>query len=119
MSRLDYVLVDLDAVRAAGLIEQAISADRVKVNEDDVTSFTWIPLEELELAGAVLDLELEGFRLTSSGPWWVCRCGRKLYDHSSRGNAREYLCSFNASGWFQPADRTLDYSPETGLTEKL
>lgn len=117
MSRLDYVLVDLDAVRAARLIERAIPA-REKVNDDEVTSFTWILLEELENADAVLDIDLGSATPTLSGPWWVCRCGRKLYEHSSRGGGREYVCSFNASGRFRPADRTLDYEPETGLTEK-
>jgi hypothetical protein len=116
MSGLDYVLADLDAVRAASLIERAISGDRVKVNDDEVTSFTWITLEELEDIDAVLDIDLGSETPTLSGPWWICRCGRKLYEHSNLG--RKYVCTFNASGRFQPADRTLDYEPETGLRTK-
>lgn len=122
MSELDYVLVDLDAVRAARLIERAIADDRRTVNTDEVTSFTWITLDELEDADAVLDMDLGGQTPVTSGPWWVCRCGRKLYEHAGRTvpgtGGREYVCSFNRSGRFEPADRTLEYGPEIGLWRK-
>lgn len=113
MSPLDYVLADLDAVRDASLIEHAIAAGRERINDDEVTMFTWIILEELEDAGAVLDIDLGAETPTLSGPWYVCRCGRKLYEHSRV--SREYVCPFNASKRFRPADRTLDYDPENGL----
>lgn len=52
--------------------------------------------------------------------WFVCRCGRKLYEHSSRTipntGGKENVCGSTQSGRFEP--RTLphlDYSFEKGL----
>lgn len=58
----------------------------------------------------------------SEGPaWWVCRCGRKLYEHSMRTvpntGGREYVCTLTASGRAEP-QTGQDYGPESGLREK-
>ena len=54
--------------------------------------------------------------------WWVCQCGRLVYDHSIRTvpntGGREYVCTETASGRFEPTDPAFDYAPETGLTRK-
>lgn len=52
--------------------------------------------------------------------WWVCKCGRKLYEHSTRTipstGGREHVCSLRESGRFEPVTLpVLDYSHEKGL----
>lgn len=58
----------------------------------------------------------------SDKPWWFCKCGRKVYDHSMRTvpntGGREYVCSLTESGRFECANGTHDFHPEYGLTEK-
>ena len=58
----------------------------------------------------------------SSPPWWLCRCGRKVYEHSYRTvpntGGREIVCTRLESGRFECADPELDYSPEGGLKRK-
>jgi hypothetical protein len=46
--------------------------------------------------------------------WWICRCGRKLWEHSTRGtaNGREYVCGVNPSGRFESMTAPrLSYDP--------
>lgn len=52
--------------------------------------------------------------------WWVCRCGRALYQHSQRTipstGGREHVCGLTRSGRFEPVTLPhLDYSHEKGL----
>ena len=58
----------------------------------------------------------------SRPPWWVCKCGRKVYEHGMRTvpntGGREYVCSLTDSGRFECADGYRDFSPEGGLVEK-
>lgn len=67
---LEYVLVDLDVVREAGLIDAALKARREIVNPDEVTSFTWLTLDECARAGAIKDLlfTLDGWRISRPAP---------------------------------------------------
>ncbi|HYW86317.1 MAG TPA: hypothetical protein VFB50_00995 [Chloroflexota bacterium] len=69
--RLDYVFYDLDRVRDAQLIEDALDLGRVRINVDRTTSFTWVTLRELVDAGAVLDIDVElPARLAMRTPAW-------------------------------------------------
>jgi hypothetical protein len=52
--------------------------------------------------------------------WFICRCGRPLYDHSQRTipstGGREHVCGSTSSGRFEPRTLpVLDYSNEKGL----
>ena len=52
--------------------------------------------------------------------WWVCQCGRKLYEHGTRTipstGGREHICGRRESGRFEPVTLpVLDYSHEKGL----
>jgi hypothetical protein len=52
--------------------------------------------------------------------WWVCRCGRPLYEHSARTipstGGREHVCGTTQSGRYEPVTLpVLDYSQEKGL----
>jgi hypothetical protein len=63
---LEYLLADLDAVRAGHLIETAIRNYRETINRDEITSFTWLTLDECEYANAIKDLQftLPGWRIS-------------------------------------------------------
>ena len=50
----DWMIVDLDEVRASGLIEDAIEEGREKENDDHCTTFTWITVDELHEVGALV-----------------------------------------------------------------
>jgi hypothetical protein len=50
----DWMLVDLDEVRTSGMIEDAIEAKQIKVNEDKCTSFVYIPHRELHAINAIV-----------------------------------------------------------------
>lgn len=58
----DWLLVDLDVVRAARLIEAAVENGRERENTDRVTTFTWLELGELSTAGAVVATTLDEAR---------------------------------------------------------
>lgn len=52
--------------------------------------------------------------------WWVCRCGRKLWDHSARTipntGGKEHTCGLTETHRFEPVTLpALDYSHEKGL----
>jgi hypothetical protein len=80
---LEHALIDLDIVRDAQLIEWVIRKGREQVNRDQITSFTWVTLDECDSAGAVKELSfgITGWRLSGKRteiPWgertddWVC-----------------------------------------------
>lgn len=54
--------------------------------------------------------------------WYICKCGRPLYEHSSRTvpnrGGREYVCMSTESGRFEVWDGKHDYDPEYGLAVK-
>lgn len=71
---LDHILFDLDRVRDARLIEQALALGREKINNDHVTSFTWVTLSELSECGAIISLDLSlPARLAMATPRWYER----------------------------------------------
>ncbi len=81
----DWVFVDLDAIRAAGLIEapQWLVRDRDKENTDGRTRFTWITLDEIIAADALVassdDMELAEAEVEEvtvpRGPYrFRCKC---------------------------------------------
>jgi hypothetical protein len=88
VSRLDYVLVDLDVVRAHGLLEQAIADGRETVNADRRSSFTWLTLDELACSGAILalDLELPRRHAAATPRWYAQKC-----DELSHARWREQI----------------------------
>lgn len=55
----DWLLVDLDVVRDAGLIEWAVDVEgRERLNLDNITTFTWLTCSELDEAGAIVNTTL-------------------------------------------------------------
>lgn len=51
--------------------------------------------------------------------WWVCRCGRPLYEHSRRKPpstpAPEYTCARTPSERFESETLRVAYDPNEGL----
>lgn len=71
---LDYMLLDLDRVRAHRLIEQAIEQGREIWNRNTPESFTWITFRELVGADSILDVDLDlPPRLRMQTPGWYAR----------------------------------------------
>ena len=77
---LDYVLIDLDKVRAAELIQRAMKQGRDIRNRDNLTSFTWVTFAELAQADAIIDINLRSF-LAAAAPqpkWYANHCGKRM-----------------------------------------
>jgi hypothetical protein len=97
---LDYVLFDMDTVRREGLLEHALDVGREKVNDDDVTSFTWVTLAELAQSGAVLDMDLQlPPKLAMATPAWYKRKCDAMSKAVWRGQLTEREASFELEFW--------------------
>jgi hypothetical protein len=55
----DWMIVDMDKVRAWGLIENATETGREKENDDHRTTFTWITHHELHTADALVASDID------------------------------------------------------------
>lgn len=85
MTSLDYLLVDLDRVRAAGLIERVVAdPSRETFNRDDATTFIHLTLQELIDADAIIGVDVEIPASSTSAAirspaWYRDICDRQAY----------------------------------------